>query len=116
MPEMKLYADSVSLEYYQKSEKKELQGTYASIQSYLRQGFIIDQQKSRNGYWLLFKPVQAWIRVKCGEASYLFDMSWAIKTYYGQARISQGLVNRFINDCLAGQVHVLTDGKTFQIR
>lgn len=110
-------ANVLSVNYISGDSRKK-QGKWDDIQPYLNQGYFVDENKSRNGYWLLIKPAHAWVTLSNGIATSTFDMKDDIKSYYGKSRISQSLCNQFETDSRNGIVVCELDqtGQCYQLK
>lgn len=103
---------------YTSGDSREKQGKWDDIQPYLNQGYYVDENKSRNGFWLLIRPAHAWVTLSNGIATSTFDMKDDIKFYYGKSRISQNLCNQFVTDVQNGIVVCELDqtGQYYQLK
>lgn len=100
---------------YEESQSIERQGNRASIDYYIRKGFRI--KESRNGYWVLYKPTKVIVTINCGEnGHYIYDLKDAITSYYGRAKISYNLVEKFKEDFANGNLEIWADTFRYMIK
>ena len=76
---------------YEPSNSVEVQGSYEKAEGY----YI---KISRNGYYLLIKPVRVWVTVGNKTIKQTFNFKREICDYYGATRISTKLLQRFQKD------------------
>lgn len=94
--------------HYQPSDFIERQGTYSSIERYLKNGYHV--QVNRNGYWLLVCPSKVIVAVNCGAyGTYTYDMKNSILEFYDRSKISAKLVETFKKDVVDGRITILAD-------
>ena len=100
---------------YEPSDTVEKQGNRASIERYLRKGYIIKQ--NRNGYWVLVKTARVTVTVSCGQfGQYVFDMKQGICDFYGRTNISEKLLGQFYNDFRSGIIQIWIDNGRYMIK
>lgn len=87
---------------YEPSNSVEVQGSYEKTKRYTRKGYYI--KISRNGYYLLIKPVRVWVTVGNKTIKQTFNFKREICDYYGATRISTKLLQRFQRDAEEGKI------------
>lgn len=98
---------SVNYVKYEPSDTIEIQGKRSSIEKYLKQGYYI--KESRNGYWVLVKPVQVNIKVKNSSGAKIFNVKQDILDLYKKDRISEKLTDKFEEDIQKEKIGVYMD-------
>ena len=94
--------------YFERSATINHQGTRASIQRYLKDGFSIKQD--RNGFWVLTKPSRAWFTFKNSSGELVrFDMRGKIMLHYGKQKFYEATYKRFVKELSDGTVKVCLD-------
>lgn len=100
---------------YEESQSIEKQGKRSAIDYYIRRGFRI--KESRNGYWVLYKPVRVNVTINCGENGvYTYDLKDAIVSHYGREKISYSLVEKFKEDFANGNLEIWADTFRYMIK
>lgn len=100
--------------HYQASDFIERQGTYHSIERYLKNGYYV--QVNRNGYWLLVRPSKVIVAVNCGKhGNYIYDMKNSILEFYNRSKISEKLIETFKKDVVDGRITILADAFGYSI-
>lgn len=89
---------------YEESDSIEKQGNRVSIERYLENGYYV--KESRNGYWVLVKPVRVNVTLSNSYGTNTFNMKDDICNYYQRARISESLVERFKDDVAKGEINI----------
>ena len=98
------YVDS----YFERSESMRWQGSRASINSFLKDGYSVKMNK--NGNWLLAKPAHAWFIFKTPTGQdFRVDLRQQIMTHYGKQRFYEATYKRFVKDLTNGVVRVELD-------
>lgn len=88
---------------YNESNTITHQGTRASINTYLNNGYYI--KEDRNGFWVLAKPASVMVILKNSDGeTHQFNMKTDITEYYGKTRISYNLFVRFSKDAKSGKI------------
>ena len=99
---------------YENSQCIQHQGNRASVQPYLRNGFRVKEERS--GWWLLTKCSQAVAYLECPDGQrFTFDARAKLLTWYGGNRLTQAMVNRFVNDFYKGKLKIYVDERDFYI-
>ena len=78
---------------YEPSNSVEVQGSYEKTKRYTRKGYYI--KISRNGYYLLIKPVRVWVTVGNKTIEQTFNLKREICEHYEKTRISSMFLERF---------------------
>ena len=87
---------------YHAASTKEEQGNREKIQKYLNDGYYVKEE--RNGYWVLVKSARVMVTIGNGKTKRTFNMKRNICDYYGRARISSKLLERFQKDARSGKI------------
>ena len=87
---------------YEPSNSVEVQGSYEKTERYTRKGYYT--KISRNGYYLLIKPVRGWVTVGNETIKQTFNFKREICEYYGKTRISFKLLERFQKEAEEGKI------------
>ncbi|MNW32999.1 hypothetical protein D3C74_99530 [compost metagenome] len=100
---------------YEPSDTIEKQGKMSSNEKYLKQGYYI--KESRNGYWVLVKPVQVNIKISNSSGARTFNIKQDILDLYKKDRISGKLTDRFEEDILMEKISIYMDAEgDYEIR
>jgi len=81
---------------YIESESFHAQGTWAKVQKYQNDGYLVTPQGKGNGNWLIIKPAQAMFEIINGDKIILIDLAQEIKYFYGSNKMTIALFNTFI--------------------
>ncbi|MBW7474300.1 hypothetical protein K0T92_06055 [Paenibacillus oenotherae] len=92
---------------YEPSDTIEKQGKRSSIEKYLKQGYYI--KESRNGYWVLVKPVQVNIKISNSSGARTFNVKQDILDHYKKNRISEKLTEKFEEDMQKEKIGIYMD-------
>ena len=87
---------------YEPSNSVEVQGSYEKTKRYTRKGYYI--KISRNGYYLLIKPVRVWVTVGNKTVEDTFNLKREICEHYEKTRISSKLLERFQKEAEEGKI------------
>lgn len=87
---------------YEPSNSVEVQGSYEKTERYTRKGYYT--KISRNGYYLLIKPVRVLVTVGNETIKQTFNFKREICEYYGKTRISFKLLERFQKEAEEGKI------------
>ena len=87
---------------YEPSNSVEVQGSYEKAERYTRKGYYI--KISRNGYYLLVKPVRVWVTVGNKTIEQTFNLKREICEHYEKTRISFKLLERFQKEAEEGKI------------
>ena len=87
---------------YEPSNSVEVQGSYEKTKRYTQKGYYI--KISRNGNYLLVKPVRVWVIVGNKTIKQTFNLKREICDYYGKTRISFKLLERFQKEAEEGKI------------
>ena len=87
---------------YEPSNSVEVQDSYEKTKRYTQKGYYI--KISRNGYYLLVKPVRVWVIVGNKTIKQTFNLKREICDYYGKTRISFKLLERFQKEAEEGKI------------
>lgn len=97
---------------YVESHKIEKQGTFESIVEYLKEGYVVKQQRNEN-YWILAMPVRVIVTVDCGKGRiHTFDMRAGILGKYKRRNISKKLVKVFFEDFSNGLLDIYVEERS----
>ena len=94
---------------YEPSDTIEMQGKRKDIDKYLKKGYYIKEE--RNGYWVLVKAARLIVTLKNSSCTKTFNMKEEVLDYYGKARISESLVNKFKMDIDNGTITIDMDSE-----
>ena len=87
---------------YEPSNSVEVQGSYEKAERYTRKGYYI--KISRNGYYLLVKPVRVWVTVGNKTIEQTFNLKREICEHYEKTRISSKLLEKFQKEAEEGKI------------
>ncbi len=100
-----------------KSEKVEVQGTYAKIKPYIKKGYRISYEN--NGYYVLTKPSKLNVELQSeGGASSVFNMKYDILKRYGKQRLTTNVYDCFLEEVKSGKIQFEynPDDNTYSMR
>ena len=100
---------------YNESDTITYQGKRANINKYLKQGYSIKEE--RNGFWVLIKPVTviAMLENDDGEKA-MFNIKEDILRYYNRKKISEALVQKFIDQYEDGKITFYMEDNSYSFK
>lgn len=94
---------------YQQSDSIETQGKRSDIERYIKDGYYV--KENRNGYWVLVKSAKLYVTLSNSYGSKTFNMKEDVCSYYGKARISNSLADRFGKDIKNEKIVIYMDAE-----
>lgn len=90
------------------------QGNRRSIDRYLKQGYKI--QTNKNGFWVLVLPSQVFVTIYCDDQiEYTYEMKDSILRKYDRSKISNNLIDTFVDDFNNGKISINVDELGYSI-